>query len=247
MITYSSNFEDVILQRVFADVAKGNYVDVGASAPVADSNSYALYQKGWRGVVMEPLPYQEFWRQSRPEDILLSAAAGVPAGKLTLHVYDQAQQISSGSAETIAHHQRHGVRPTHSIEVPVMTLNSVIDQYLANKPLHLILIDVEGMEHEVLNGLDLDHHRPWVLVIEATLPGTAVAAHQAWEPYVLASGYVMAYFDGVNRFYLAQEQRSLLGRFALPPNVWDRFVTAKQIDLEAQVAELKTQLANRMN
>ena len=54
-ICYTRNFEDVILQRVFENMPEGCYVDVGASAPVIDSNTYALYTRGWRGICIDPM------------------------------------------------------------------------------------------------------------------------------------------------------------------------------------------------
>src|SRR3989344_4003459 len=151
MICYTRNFEDVILQRVLADIDQGHYVDVGASTPVYDSNTFALYQKGWRGVAIEPLPMcQPWWQQTRPADIFLSVAVSSQPGQLTLHVYDKTEQISSGSSETLAHWQRHGVQPSHSIEVPVLTLNQIIADHLPGKPLLLLSIDGEGMEAEDL-------------------------------------------------------------------------------------------------
>jgi FkbM family methyltransferase len=245
MICYTRNFEDVILQRVFSDVAQGCYLDAGASIPINDSNTYALYQKGWRGVAIEPLPYyQGQWKLNRPEDVWLNAAVGAETGQLTLQIYGKARQISSGSIENITHLQQNGIYPDHNIQIPMLTLNQVIAEHVPDRPLHLISIDVEGMEYEVLKGLDLQTHRPWIIVLEATFPGTAIPSHQAWEPYLLEAGYLMAYFDGVNRFYLAQEQGHLLERFSLPPNVWDDFQMAKQLELEAQVTKLKAQLTN---
>ena len=242
MISYSSNFEDVILQRVFADIAKGSYIDVGASLPIAGSNSFALYQKGWRGIAIEPLPYREAWQEARPQDVLLNAVAGERAGQMTLHVYGQAEPISSGSEETVSHWARKGLKATDNVVVPMLTLDSVIAERLGKKPLHLLLIDVEGMEREVLAGLDLTRHRPWVIVVESTLPGTPIAAHDSWEPRLLEAGYRMAYFDAVNRFYLSPEHLELLDRFALPPNVFDEFITARQIELEALVAQLQAEI-----
>ena len=177
-------------------------------------------------------------------DLFLHAAAGSEPGRLTLQVYDHAQQISSGSPEAVAHWSRHGKNPTQSVEVPVVVLDQVIAEHWAGKPLHLLCIDVEGMEHEVLKGLNLGRHRPWVVVVEATLPGCTVPSHHAWEPGLLDAGYLMVYFDGANRFYLANEQRHLLGRFALPPNVWDGFVMAKQMELQLQVDQLRGQVAH---
>jgi FkbM family methyltransferase len=243
MICYAQNFEDVILQRVFADVSDGCFLDVGASTPIGNSNTYALYQKGWRGVAMEPLPYQELWREARPEDVFLNAAVGEKSGSLTLQVYDDTHQISSGVPETVTHWQRNGIQPSRSVEVPMVTLDQVIGEYLSDLPLHLLSIDVEGMEHQVLKGLDLNAHRPWVVVLEATVPGSPVPTHQVWEPLLQEAGYMMSYFDGLNRFYLAQEHRSLQGLFALPPNIWDGFVMASQIEQQAEIARLKAQIA----
>lgn len=242
MICYALNFEDVILQRVFADVSDGCFLDVGASMPIGGSNTYALYQKGWRGVAMEPLPYQQLWQEARPEDVFLNAAVGEKSGSLTLQVYDT-HQMSSGVPETVAHWQRNGTQPSCSVEVPMVTLDQVIGEYLPDLPLHLLSIDVEGMEHQVLKGLDLRKHRPWVVVLEATVPGCPAPTHQAWEHLLLEAGYLMSYFDGLNRFYLAQEHRSLQDLFALPPNIWDGFVLASQIELQAEIEQLKAQIA----
>jgi FkbM family methyltransferase len=242
MICYAQNFEDVILQRVFADVPRGCYLDVGASMPVGDSNTYALYKKGWRGVAMEPLPYQQMWQEARPEDVFLNVAVGEKMGYLTLQVFDEMQQVSSGSPSNVADWQKHGKRPSRSVEVPMFTLEHVIAKHAAGRALHLLSIDVEGMEQQVLKGLDLNFHRPWVIVLEATVPGSPVPAYQEWEPVLLNAGYSMVYFDGLNRFYLAREQENLRGAFALPPNVWDGFVTAKQIELQAEIERLKAQI-----
>jgi FkbM family methyltransferase len=243
MICYTRNFEDVILQRVFADVSAGRYIDVGASHSVIDSNTYALYCKGWRGVAVEPLPYRDHWARDRPRDVLLSAVAGAQAGSLQLQIYDQAQQISTASEQTVDYWRKNGVQPSRSITVPVVTLDEVIASHLHDQPLHLVSVDVEGMEKTVLQGLDLRLHRPWVIVLEAVTPGSPRPAHHEWEGLLLEAGYLMSYFDGVNRFYLAREQRHLLGRFALPPNVWDQFVPFRQMQLEERVAHLEAQLA----
>jgi hypothetical protein len=39
--------------------------------------------------------------------------------------------------------------------------------------------------------------------------------------YVLANRYVFAYFDGLNRVYVREEETALTKRFQLPPGVFD--------------------------
>lgn len=244
MYCFTRNFEDVVLQRVLAGISHGCYLDIGASNPVDDSNTFAFYLKGWRGVVVEPLPYDDSWQLQRSEDIFLNVGVGAKPGDLTLNIYDSAQQISTGSADTVAHWRHHGITPTSNISVPMLTLNQIISEYIPDRPIHLLSIDVEGMEYEVLKGMSFQDYRPWVLILEATLPGSPVQAHHEWEPLILNQRYQLAYFDGVNRFYLAQEQSHLLERFVLPPNMWDDFITLSQLKLEVEVRRLRARVAN---
>src|SRR5688500_14051812 len=44
MICYTRSFEDVMLQRVLRDVEQGCYLDIGACAPIMDSNTFAFYE-----------------------------------------------------------------------------------------------------------------------------------------------------------------------------------------------------------
>jgi hypothetical protein len=89
---------------------------------------------------------------------------------------------------------------------------------------------VEGAEAQVLKTIDLARHRPRVLVIEATLPGSGLKSWDEpeangswaeWEGGLLEAGYAFALFDGLNRFYLRREDHGLAIRLALPPGVYD--------------------------
>ena len=229
MKCYTRNFEDVMIQRVFARVEKGTYVDVGASVPVPDSNTYALYEKGWTGIAIEPLTlYNDQWKEYRPKDTLINAAASDKEGETTIYIYDKATQVSTCDVKNKDHWKQNNITHDRTEVVKTVTLDNVLGQYLLNKPIHLMSIDAEGMEGSVLAGLNLLLYRPWLMVIEATVPGTPYPSHQQWEPMILNAGYLMVYFDGTNRFYLSAEQRNLISAFATPPNSWDQFQMAIQ-------------------
>ena len=53
-ISYAQNYEDVTLYRALRGVARGFYIDVGANDPINDSVTCAFYQRGWRGINLEP-------------------------------------------------------------------------------------------------------------------------------------------------------------------------------------------------
>jgi FkbM family methyltransferase len=244
LISYTRNFEDVMLQRAFADIPCGHYVDVGAAEPVYDSNTFALYTKGWLGVAVEPVmpePMRAAWQRFRPRDVLIEAAIGAQAGRLTIQRYRSGQN-NSGSEETRRHWEKLGVRPYATVEVPQMTLTQVVEQHLPAGDWHLLSVDVEGMEDDVIGGLDWQRYRPWVVVVEAVLPGVSTPSHERWEPRLLQAGYVYAWFDAVNRFYVAQEHSQLLEQFRLPPNVWDRFETIDMVDLRVEVEALRQEI-----
>jgi hypothetical protein len=65
-----------------------------------------------------------------------------------------------------------------------------------------------------------------VLLIEATRPMSTVPSFAAWEPMILDLGYLFAWFDGLNRFYVRREDAELLTHFKVPPNVFDGYVLA---------------------
>jgi FkbM family methyltransferase len=239
IVSYAQNLEDVILQRVLSDVQNGCYVDVGASLPDKDSVTYAFYEKGWRGICIDPLPYAEMWRRVRPQDIFINAAVGEKPGEVTFYVYDKFWQVSTGSSESMEHWKRFNCLPDRNVIVPVLTLNDILEKHLGGRSLHLISIDVEGMEREVLLGLDLGKYRPLVMVVEATIPGTPLPSFDKWESLIVGHGYQAVYFDGLNRFYLSVERMDLRGRFALPPNFWDRYVLASHIAQQEKIAALE--------
>jgi FkbM family methyltransferase len=240
MISCSASFEDVILQRALKHVQYGCYVDVGASNPIIDSNTAAFYKKGWRGICIEPLtPLNPMWVEERPEDLLINAIAGAEPGEATLYFYISTSQISTASVATMEHWKKHNILPNQELVVPVVTLNQVMEQFLADRTIHLLSIDVEGSEKSVLAGFDLKKYCPWIIVIEAALPGTQKPSHAAWEPVVIEAGYTMVYEDGFNRFYLSDKKPELREFFMNPPNVWDAIIPIKQYEAEKKVEALE--------
>ena len=72
MISYSQNREDVLLNRLFPERSSGFYIDVGACYPVIHSVTKLFYDRGWRGINIEPLPsLSAVLTNDRPRDINL--------------------------------------------------------------------------------------------------------------------------------------------------------------------------------
>lgn len=222
-VSYAQNFEDVILWRALHHIKNGCYVDVGAQHPVIDSVSKAFYEKGWRGIHFEPVPqYAALLREDRPEDIVIEAALSNVDGTLELNVFPETGLSTLVDAYAERHQHDEGL-VRERIHVPVLTLKSGL-KALAGREVHWLKIDVEGHEENVLKGWDSTILRPWIMVVEATIPNSPKVEYQSWEQLLLEAGYAFVYFDGLNRFYIAKEKPELRAAFSSPPNVFDEIV-----------------------
>jgi FkbM family methyltransferase len=227
LVSYAQNFEDVMLWRALRHVGPGLYVDVGAQHPLIDSVSKAFYEQGWRGVHIEPVArFAELLRADRPDETVLQVALSDTEGTLTLNVIPETGLSTAVDRYAERHRSERGYAHQR-VEVPVLTLASAL-RSLAGKQVHWLKIDVEGFEAHVLRGWDSQALRPWIIVVEATIPNSTEPDYAAWDPILVAAAYRMVYFDGLNRFYIAAEHEELAAAFAAPPNVFDDFELSGQ-------------------
>ena len=227
LISYAQNFEDVMLWRALGHVGAGLYVDVGAQHPLIDSVSKAFYERGWRGVHIEPVSsFAELLRADRPDDTVLQVALSDTEGTLELNVIPETGLSTAIDDYARRHHSERGYAH-RKVVVPMLTLASAL-RMLAGREVHWLKIDVEGFESRVLRGWDSRALRPWVIVVEATVPNSTEPDYEEWEPILVAADYRFVYFDGLNRFYIAAEHEELAPAFAAPPNVFDDFALSGQ-------------------
>jgi FkbM family methyltransferase len=250
LISYAQNHEDILLWRALKHIKTGFYVDVGANDPSDDSVTKLFYERGWSGINIEPS--QEVYAnlcQERSRDINLCCAVGAHEGLTTF--YDVPTRGWSTSDPGIGEYRRSQDHAVDTREVPIHRLDGLLEKYCEG-PLHFLKIDVEGAEANVLQGLDLHRFRPWILLIESVSPITNEPDYEEWESGVLGSRYKFVYFDGLNRFYIAEERWELSQAFSSPPNVLDQFspqslvhwlTKAQQAETKAQQAETKAQQA----
>lgn len=227
-VSHAQNFEDVTLWRALKDVEGGFYIDVGAYDPDHDSVTRAFSDRGWRGINIEPLAAKHLLLEARrPLDINLAAVAGASAG--SVEFYEVAGTgLSTVDAALAAEHAKHGFAVVHH-SVQQVTLAEICDEH-APAVIHFLKVDCEGNEKAVLAGADFARHRPWIVLLEATLPNTQEPCFAEWEPLLLAANYQFSWFDGLNRFYVAAEHFERLSPLvAAPPSCFDGFIRALDI------------------
>ena len=229
-----------MLLRALAGVQRGFYIDVGAQDPVNDSVTKMFYERGWRGINIEPVTHwYERLFADRPHDINLQLAVSDKPGRL--HIYEvEDSGLSTMDPEFARRHKQAGFSIRES-DVDCVTLDQICERH-GVVDVHFLKVDCEGAEEAALRGISLERVRPWIILLEATEPNSQKPAYAEWEPLLTTRGYRFAYADGLNRFYVADEHTELLEAFAYPPNVFDKFIRADEAAAREQLHEMGSRL-----
>ncbi|QCO19937.1 FkbM family methyltransferase (plasmid) [Azospirillum brasilense] len=239
-VSYAQNYEDVMLFRALKGVEKGFYIDVGANDPIEYSMTKAFYDRGWRGINIEPIDsWYERLCADRPEDINLKVAVSDQPGILKLFEV-LGSGLSTASSGVADRHRESGFE-TRECFVPALTLESICRDYGVGD-IHFLKVDVEGAEPQVLASIALETFRPWIIVVEATAPMSEEENHHLWSSLLTDRGYDQVYFDGLNQFYVAREHAELGEAFRKPPNVFDRFVPHELVIARDHCARVAAEL-----
>ena len=248
-ISYAQNREDVLLRRALGDAPPGFYIDVGACDPVKLSITKHFYDLGWRGINIDASPVMwELLVAGRPRDTNLNIGVSNKRGEMTFYraVADayggDASGLSTFVAEEVAVHRANGF-VFEELNTKVTTLADICNEHCTG-PISFMSIDVEGHEREVLEGADFRKFRPRIILVESTRPKSEEATHQRWEDLILGNDYLFGTFDGLNRYYVRAEDKALISKLQVPPNVFDDFVPYEYQhrieELEAEVRMLRT-------
>ena len=143
-MSYSQNNEENLIAQVFDGKTDGWFLDIGAYDAKLLSNTRALYERGWSGVMVEPSPgpmttlLKEYGND--PRIILVMAAVTKCAGLVRMHATDDA--ISTSSETMLKIWQDGGYNFYGSFLAQSITLELLVYHFGVN--FDFIDIDVEG-------------------------------------------------------------------------------------------------------
>lgn len=236
VVSYAGSNEDLRLLRAFADEPVGTYIDVGAGDPVVGSVTKLLYDRGWSGVNVEPGPPFDELDKARPRDVNLKLAVSDVDGYVEFHNFEHGWPSSTIVSDRKVYF---GTEEDWTVErIPAATLTSIIDEHLPGREVDVLKVDAEGAEAQVLISNDWSRHRPRVVVVEATMPWSALPAYADWEYILLENDYLFAAFDGINRFYVRSDQSRLINALDYPVGLLDRYKSYDQFLGEWRELEL---------
>ncbi|HZL44248.1 MAG TPA: FkbM family methyltransferase, partial [Verrucomicrobiae bacterium] len=163
-------------------------IDVGANDGFYGSNSYPFIARGWRAVMIEPHPVvfkrleKRFARS--PQVTCLQIACSNTTGTLPFYVGADGEAPSLSTLCTDPDPGFRKGRLDQTINVKVDTLNNVLHSLAISRDIGVLSVDAEGMDYEVLLGLDFPRWRPRVIITENYRPKEAAKA-----TYLTEQGY----------------------------------------------------------
>jgi FkbM family methyltransferase len=171
---YSQNNESEIIDTYFKDEV-GVLLDMGANDGKTFSNSLALIERGWQGLLIEASP-KAFERLQEQHDVpdrdvqLLNVAIGSKNG--TIELNESGSLLGIGDVALVSSTRQDEVSrwdslnmPFERIIVPIIDFNTLMQRSVYKK-FDLVTIDIEGMEPEVVPQIFFTNLQTRMAIIE---------------------------------------------------------------------------------
>ncbi len=169
-VSFSQCGEDVIVDSVFVSlgIKKPSYLDIGAHHPTMFSNTFHFYQKGSTGVCVEPDPvlYRRI-KKFRPLDTCLNVGLSDSSNSSAKFYVMNNPTLNTFSEEEAQRYNKDGIHHIDkTIEIPLLTVNEIIEKHFSGKSPDFVSLDIEGWEMKILNSYDFKRFKPVIFCIE---------------------------------------------------------------------------------
>lgn len=194
-MSYSQNEEEkYILQAIAPFTTDGRFLDIGAWHPKNLSNTRALFERGWSGVMIEPSP-EPFLNLIREYGLnqqiqLVCGAVGVEHSITKFHASSDA--LTTSSEENYERWKSVGGF-YGSFYVPVITIPDLIERF--GDDFDFVSVDAEGNSVDLFKALLATEMRPKCICVEYDS-----RADECMEAAV-GRGYRMTYSSGENMVF----------------------------------------------
>ncbi len=193
-MSYSQYDEEQAILSAVGHIQNGKFLDIGAYHPTVFSNTRALYERGWSGVMLEPSPepflslLKEYGKEPRIELIQAAVTLEEP-GLLRFHA--TADAVSTSDPASYEKWKDHAAF-TGDFWAATITLDDVLEHF---GPFDFVDIDSEGSSVDILERL-------WWNFEKNPPPACVCVEHDGMIDKVqkMASqvGYRELYFNGTN-------------------------------------------------
>jgi FkbM family methyltransferase len=194
---------DYLKNKFFSQIEFGIMVEVGAAGPEYLSQSKPFRDARWRCICVEPNPNFAQMHRDIGNEIYEYACSNCDGKNVDFYVNSNSESFSSlGVSDDIC--KSSGYYGSYKlslskIKVDVKKLDNILEEAKVLKT-DLIIIDVEGWELNVMQGLTTKKYQPKVIVLEVI----GEHNHKKYNDYMRTIGYEFDSFDyttGPNLIY----------------------------------------------
>lgn len=149
-MAYSQNSEEIFILEHLKDKITGKFIDIGAYHPTRFSNTRSLYEKGWSGVMVEPIKklYDNIVEHYKDEPRIKVVNAAIGGFNGEINFFECEDAVSTSDAEHKKKWANAGV-PYNEIKVPQISVVDFMEEYA--KDADFISLDTEATNMAIFN------------------------------------------------------------------------------------------------
>jgi len=192
---FSSDGEDIIINKWLGEIKKGFYIDIGSHKPILSSNTFDLYLNGWTGICVDPNPGLKLkYSLLRSLDLFLNSAIVLKkkSGSNFFYYYKNNTDLNTFSKKRVNIQRKlYGRYPTKKIKINSLTIDDLI-KLVPNRELHFLNIDIEGLEYGIIKSLLNKKILPWCIAIEELGQTCENISRSKIKKFMNKKGYFLA-------------------------------------------------------
>jgi FkbM family methyltransferase len=202
--------ESRMVWEFFERRQSGVFVDVGANHPTEQSQTWFLELQGWTGVLVEANPVlARLLQEQRTSSKTFQVAVAGPeqSGLIDLH-------LAVGHGQSSLQPDLGVALAGETVRVRAQTLDSIMEEARLSR-IDFLSLNVEGVELEVLRGLDLKRYQPRLVLIE-----DHVRNYQKHR-FLRAHGYRLVRRTGYNNWYVPNTDPATILSLCNAREIWN--------------------------
>jgi len=208
--SYSLEGEDLILASLLRNVELGTYIDAGANHPIVINNTFGFYKRGWTGLAIDGnASFAGLWADLRPNDTFVCSLLSNTVKEVEFRIFPD-DTMSSMDAQTGERYAARFEPGTARVEkMKTSMLGDLRKTYLPGVEIHLLSVDVEGEDLNVLIGAELEMMRPGAVVVETKNCSLYSPLENDLVRYLTDLGYRLIAKTPLDAFFVLPEKHYL--------------------------------------
>lgn len=185
-----------VAEKVFPGVRNGYFLDVGSADGFVNSNTWALEQRGWTGICIDPFPSNMAGRRCE----MFREAVDAEGGKRIQ--FTEAGEL--GGISTYLDRWKDVVKGAKTVELTTVTLADILRRAQAPSFIHFMSLDIEGAELEALRGFPFEAYKLGAIALEHNYEEPK---RTQIEQFLKSKGYTRVHTWMQDDFYLPTSTR----------------------------------------